>query len=94
MANIVFDARQKFYVLHLRIGDPRRQGGYEYEIQVVDSSGLATEFGLLRDTERELTIDDKVVPLGVIEAARRQPLGKGDFVDCYGAQVLPKDLAT
>jgi len=86
-----FEANQNFYVRHLPIDDKRRAAGKIYQIQVVDRNGLAIGFAYLGG-EEYLEIGDRVVPVAVIQAARRQEPGQGDFVDMKGNQVLPKDF--
>lgn len=88
----VMGTARVFFVLHLPERCPDRTATRKFEIQLLDRYGRATACGYVSDTETVLTIGQVEVPRAVIDAARRQPLGVGDFVDSNGSQVLPKDL--
>ncbi len=88
----IFNKNQNFYVLHLKSRDKRRLEGKIFQIQVIDENGLAISFGYISEEDNKLIIDDCLVPAKVIEAAKRQNIGCGDFVDMNGEQVLPKNF--
>jgi hypothetical protein len=62
-----------------RPGSPDR-----FEIQVLDGEGRALAVGYAGPTTSALTVDGHVIPVAVIEAARRRPEGKGDYVGADG----------
>lgn len=81
-----------FFVRHLPDGWPDKTATQQFEIQLVDRYGRATAWGFVGETKSTLTIGKIDIPRAVIEAARRQSIGVGDFVDDDGNQVLPKDF--
>jgi hypothetical protein len=81
-----------FFVRHLLDGWPDKTVAQQFEVQLVDRYGRATAWGFVGDLEMSLKIGAVEVPRGVIEAARRQSRGVGDFVDGSGNQVLPRDF--
>jgi hypothetical protein len=83
---------QRYYVRHLPDDWPGKTLTQEYTIELVDGFGRATAWGYIGEEDRFLTIADIAIPPAVIDAARRQTSGCGDFVDSEGNQVLPKDL--
>jgi hypothetical protein len=58
-----------------------------FEIQMLNSTGQALGSGYVDDKTANLQIHGRGIPLPVIEAARRQPTGKGDYVDESGKSV-------
>lgn len=81
-----------FYVRHLPDDWPDKTPNQKYTIELIDEFGRATSWGYIGDDDNSLKIGDVEIPRAVIEAARRQPLGCGDFVDLNGNQVMPKDF--
>ena len=79
---------ERFFVLHRREAD-RPSKSMAYEIQVLNNDGQAIALGHVDATSDDLRIDGRQVPRAVIEAARRQPLGQGDYVDALGQSVAP-----
>ncbi len=65
----------------------RPSTGMRYEIQVLNSAGQAVGCGYVDDQSNTLEIDGQAIPRAVIEAAREQPVGKGDYVDELGNSV-------
>lgn len=80
------------FVWHLPDGWPGKSATHRFEIQLVDRHGRATAWAVVSELENSLKVGDVDVPRAVIEAARGQRLGEGDFVDEIGNQVNPKDL--
>ena len=88
----------RFFVLHLDRRDHRPVADVEYEIQVLNEGGQAA-FSIYLDSTGEILIAERndptaafeppIVPQAVIEAARSQPRGKGDYVDNEGNPVMP-----
>jgi hypothetical protein len=81
--------RPKYFVMQLADDEPKRRQGYQYEIQILDSKGRSRVEGYVGSSETELIVDGHTVPKAVIEAARRQPKGKGDYVNKLGQSVDP-----
>lgn len=81
--------KQRYFVLHLGANDPDRDADRVFEIQILDSKGRAAHVGIVGHAEQKLIIDGKVIPLDVLEAARRQEEGKGDYVDAEGNSINP-----
>lgn len=83
---------QRFFVLHLADGWPEKSDDVKYEIQIVNESGQAVSWGYANDQETEIVINGCRIPSAVLEAARRQLMGKGDYVDENGCSISPVDL--
>ena len=60
-----------------------------YEIQLLNPDGQAVACGYVDDRIKSLEIQGRSIPLPVIEAARKQPIGKGDYVEGVGISVSP-----
>ena len=72
----------------LRLPDDEAAPGARFEVQVLDASGRAravTRF----DDETVVEIEGQTVSAPVLEAARRQGAGLGDYVDEAGRSVSP-----
>jgi len=86
---------KRFFVLHLEKRDYRPVPLAEYEIQTLTEDGQAASSTYLNSAGRTLVtgkkeaVDVPGVPQPVVEAARRQPPGKGDFVDEEGRSMAP-----
>ena len=81
--------QQRYFVLHLEVGEERPSPELAYEIQILDSRGRARKCGHVGASETKLDLDGDEVPLAVIEAARRQLYGKGDYVNAIGESIPP-----
>jgi hypothetical protein len=81
--------RPKYFVMQLADDAPERSLGYQFEIQILDRKGRAQSVGYVGSSETELIVEGYVVPLAVIDAARRQPKGQGDYVNKEGKSVHP-----
>jgi hypothetical protein len=81
-----------FFVRHLPEGWPDKKPNQIYQIELVDRRGRATAWGFVDNFNNSLTIRDVEVPQAVIDAARRMPAGKGDFVNPEGNRVLPAEF--
>jgi hypothetical protein len=77
-----------FFVTHLEESD-RPSIDMRYEIQLLNAEGQAVACGYLDDHADTLEIQGRSIPLAVVEAARRQVIGKGDHVDQAGNSVSP-----
>lgn len=82
-------ATPTFFVLHLEEGSDRPEKQLAFEVQLLDSQGRAKSCGYLGTTETELVLDGLFVPQAVLDAARRQRPGKGDYVDFQGRPIQP-----
>jgi hypothetical protein len=80
---------RRYFVLHLEVGEERPSPELAYEIQILDSSGRARTSGHVGANDTLLVVEGEEVPHAVIEAARRQPYGKGDYVNANGESVSP-----
>jgi len=60
-----------------------------FEIQLLNADGQALACGYVDDQVVSLQIEGRIIPLSVIEAARRQVIGKGDYVDESGSSISP-----
>ncbi len=83
--------QERFFVSHLAETD-RRNKEFPYEIQVLNCDGQAIACGCVdgqSDESDEVEIDGQHIPHPVIEAARRQQIGEGDYVDPLGRSVSP-----
>jgi len=83
---------QRFFVLHLANEWPEKSAEVKYEIQIVNESGQAVSWGYAGDHETEIVINGCRIPRAVLEAARRQLMGKGDYVDDTGCSISPVAL--
>jgi len=81
-------ANKRYFVSHLEPHD-RPEPDRLYQIQILDSSGRAEAWGYVGESETELVVESHVVPAPVLTAARRQVLGKGDYVDDDGNPIRP-----
>ncbi|HXK59511.1 MAG TPA: hypothetical protein PLP42_06395 [Acidobacteriota bacterium] len=81
--------KQRYFVMHLPHDEPARQQGFVFEIQILDSRGRSEIEGYIGYEEATLEIAGHEVPGAVLAAARRQPEGKGDYVDEEGRTIVP-----
>jgi hypothetical protein len=79
----------RFFVSALSPADPEKLEGFLYEIQILDSHGRGEQAGYLREGDDHLEIEGYVIPRAVIDAARRQREGQGDYVDSEGRTIQP-----
>ena len=69
--------------------DSEYGAGRLFEIQILDSHGRAKFVVYCGESEQELDIQGHIVPGAVLNAARRQPEGKGDYVNEKGESIRP-----
>ena len=82
----------RFFVMHLSEQDLTRKqltSDKGYQIQLLDSQGRAIAVGYVGPDDESLEIADFQVPKSVIEAAHRQPVGQGDYVNERGMTIQP-----
>ena len=72
--------RQRFFVVHLSETD-RPSPAQRYEFQKLNSSGQAASVAYATYHDSTIEIDGLLVPKPILDAAKRQPLGVGDYVD-------------
>ena len=81
----------RFFVMHLSDRDLAERGRTSreqpFEIQLLDAEDRAKAVGHVGVDEQLLDIDGYCVPFPVIEAARRQATGQGDYVDENGNSI-------
>jgi hypothetical protein len=78
----------KYFVVHLSERD-RPAAREVFEIQLLDLEGRATACGYIGSGDTDLAIEGRLIPAAVLQAARRQPLGQGDYVDDDGNSIPP-----
>jgi hypothetical protein len=77
---------QRFFVVHLAASD-RPSPDKELEIQLLDTNGRAASTGYAYLNQEEFELDGKIVPKDVLDAARRQKVGQGEYVDAKGESI-------
>ena len=80
--------KKRYFVSHLEERD-RPSTRMRYEIQLLNAEGQALACGYADENTKTLLIQEQDIPLPVIEAAQRQPIGKGDYVDEAGNSLPP-----
>src|SRR5262249_28602484 len=80
--------RKRFFVLHLK-ESRRPEADLPFQIQILNHAGQGIAFGYADEKTTSLEINGERIPLAVIEAARRQKVGNGDYVDESGASIPP-----
>ena len=80
--------KKRYFVAHLEQCD-RPASDKAYQVQILNSSGRADVWGYVGDADTELIVEGHCVPSAVVTAARRQLLGKGDYVDEDGNSIRP-----
>lgn len=80
---------ERYFVVRLSADDPEWAEGFLYEVQILDSKGRAEIAGYLKPHQEDLEIGGHVIPRAVVEAARRQSEGQGDYVDADGNSIRP-----
>jgi hypothetical protein len=60
-----------------------------YQVQLLNDMGQAIWLGHAGKDEHALIIDDVSIPYPVIDAARRQIKGQGDYVNEFGESIPP-----
>jgi hypothetical protein len=80
---------RRFFVMHLPEDEPARKDGYVYGVQILNAKGEGELEGYLKPGQSYLEIAGYIVPEPVIEAARRQRNGQGDYVDEQGRRLSP-----
>ncbi len=83
----------RYFVMHLSeraLGErDRAPSDGPFEIQLLDAQGRTKVCGYAGRDETTLEVEGNTVPLAVIEAARQQPVGQGDYVDEHGRSIQP-----
>ena len=74
----------RFFVLQLSPRNKEYGSGYRFEVQLLDEAGRAGAVLYFREFHQDFREQEYCVPACVIAAARRQPEGKGDYVDEAG----------
>jgi hypothetical protein len=78
---------KRFFVLNCSgrssLSDPSKP----FQVQILDSKGRAKYYDYFGADHLSLVIEGYNVPLPVLEAALRQEVGKGDFVDVNGQSI-------
>lgn len=82
---------KRYFVMQLTDRDLKDRGRpigeKRFEIQVLDGEGRATACGYVGIEDVALDVGGREIPRAVIEAARSQPLGQGNYVDEHGRSV-------
>src|SRR5256885_17251251 len=83
--------KQLYFVLHTGPDRPRTNWDptRPYEIQILDGDLRAELVGYVGMEETGLLIEDQVVSQAVLDAARRQPVEQGEYVNEEGEVVNP-----
>lgn len=80
-----------YFVMHLTDRDLSDRGRpvneKRFEIQMLDAQGRAEACGYVGPEDASLRIYNCVIPFAVIDAARRQAPGQGDYVGDDGNSV-------
>jgi hypothetical protein len=79
----------RYFVLCYDESDPEYREGFRYEIQLLNDDGEAGGVIQLSDEETRISIPGYDIPLKVIEAAKSQEKGSGDYVNSGGECVRP-----
>lgn len=77
-----------YFVSHLNKSD-QLQRGMPFEIQVLNSVGQAVACGYVDENTAVFEIQGQLIPIEVINAARQQNVGNGDYVDENGKTLPP-----
>lgn len=80
---------QHYFVMRRGDRDSAWPQGKEFEIQILDHRGRSKREGYIGWDETELVVGDFIVPRSVLEAARRQPRGQGEYVNRAGESIYP-----
>lgn len=83
------DEKTRIFILHLGDRDFKPSPQHEYEVQLLDSKGRAKQVGYLTTDQDKLEIEGMLVPFEVIQAAKKQPVGQGDYLDSKGISIDP-----
>jgi hypothetical protein len=78
----------RYFVLHLAESQ-RPAPDLAFQIQQLDKLGATIESVFISESQVEAEIAGVKVPRTVLDAARRQPMGQGDYVDECGRPVRP-----
>ncbi len=79
--------KQRYFVLHLEESRFVDISKTPFQIQILDSKGRAKHVGYVGFSEETLNVSGCNVPKAVLEAARRQLKGQGDYVDSEGNNI-------
>lgn len=78
----------RYYVRHLAIG-PENPDGFTFEIQLLDRRGRAGVVVNFNEGEDSSLLKEYEVPEAVFQAAKRQPMNTGDYVNSEGESMKP-----
>ena len=81
--------KQRYFVCNRQTARSQSHPEADYEIQVLDAQGRGKHVGYLRYGDTEIEIGGQPIPKAVIDAAHRQPEGKGDYVNEGGQSISP-----
>ena len=81
--------KRRYFVLRLNADHPKYSASHMFQVQVLDSRGRSAFVGHVGETETDLRIGNIVIPQAVLEAARRQLAGQGDYVNELGQSIPP-----
>ena len=79
----------RYFVLRLHERDYRPTPEACFVVQLPSPEGGPGATGYLRADQTELVVDGEAIPTAVLNAARRQPYGKGDYVNEKGESIPP-----
>jgi hypothetical protein len=88
-SQLEYEQRRWYFVVRLAPENPQYNVRRTIEIQMLDPAGRARYVGYAGDHETELQIEGYSIPQAVLEAARRQPPGQGDYVNDSGQSISP-----
>jgi len=77
----------KYFVSSLSTEDYKPFPGAKFEVQLQSPAGGPGVSGYFGDDEVQLVVGGESIPLAVLQAARRQPFGQGDYVNEKGETV-------
>lgn len=79
---------ERYFVTYLRDNECK-DINKPFEIQILDEIGQCIAVSYLSSEQEELIIEGKQIPNAVIQAAKKQPIGKGDYVNECGKSIFP-----
>ena len=79
----------RYFVLSLDESDPSYLEGFRYEVQLLNDDGEGAAVVLLTEEDTNISVPGYDLPSRVVDAARRQEKGSGDYVNTVGESVRP-----